>query len=89
MDDKILRGYSILGSALYDDYYNYHGATQSALVAVKSIPYTRIFLGVGKGRDEDEIYDVVARLGDEITFEWLEKLYLMMKEERENASRGI
>ena len=85
MENKILRGYSILGSALYDEYYTRHGATQSALVAVKSEPYTRVFLGVGVGRSEDEIYNTVAKLGDEITFEWLEKLYLMMKAEREDG----
>ena len=88
MDDKILRGYSILGCALWEGTGTDLPA-QSAIVSVKSIPYTRVFLGVGRGRDEDDIYREVAGLGDELTFEWVERLYLMMKEERENGSRDI
>ena len=88
MDNKILRGYSILGCALWEE----TGArlpAQSAIVSVKSIPYTRVFLGVSRGVDEDDIYRGVAKWGDEITFEWVERLYLMMKKERENENRDI
>lgn len=83
MEDKILRGYSILGCALWEG-TNTELPAQSAIVAVKSIPYTRVFLGVGRGRDEDDIYRAVAGLGDELSFEWIERLYLMMKKERED-----
>ena len=80
---KILRGYSILGAALYDDYYTRHGAVQSALVSVESYPYTRVFLGVGVADNSDDIFSAVAALGNELSFEFIEKLYLKMKAERE------
>lgn len=81
--DKVIREYSILGSALYDPYYVAHGAVQSAIVMTESYPFSRVFVGVGVGNSEDEIYSAVARLGDELSFDFIERLYLKMKEERE------
>lgn len=79
MDYEVMRGYSILGSADYSGMV----PVQSAIVAVKTYPYTRVFLGCALGTGEDEIYQRVAGLGDELSFEFIEKLYSKMKEERE------
>ena len=81
----MLRGYSTLGQSMYDDYYANHGSLTSALVSVESIPYTRVFLGLGAGRNEDEVFEAVSKLGNEVSFEWIERLYFKMKEERENG----
>jgi hypothetical protein len=78
MNYEIMRGYSILGSADYSGMI----PVQSAIVTIKTYPYSRVFLGCALGAEEDELYQRVAGMGDELSFEFIEKLYNKMKEER-------
>lgn len=85
MSYEIMRGYSVLGSADYSGII----PVQSAIVTIKTYPYSRVFLGCAFGVEEDELYQRVAGLGDELSFEFIEKLYNKMKEERENETRNF
>jgi len=79
MNYEIYRGYSTLGSSDYSTVIPCH----SAIVMIKSYPYSRVFLGCAPGMTEEAIYQRVAGLGNELSFEFIEKLYNKMKEERE------
>lgn len=78
---KILRGYSILGATDPDrSYLGSSWPSQAAIVVVDTIPHPRVFLGCAQGNSEDEILETVAGMGNELSFEFIEELYLMLKE---------
>lgn len=78
---EVLNEYSILGSINYPPYTHLQ-PTQAAIVTVKTYPRDRIFLGCASGMEKEDIFQGVAAIGNELSFEFIEKLYLKMKAER-------
>lgn len=79
MGYNIRRDLSILGSAEYPT------GVQSALVVVDD-DYSglKVYLGCANSPSEEEIYQKVAGLGNELGFEFIERLYLELKKDKEN-----
>lgn len=81
MGYNIRRDLSILGSAEYPT------GVQSALVVVDD-DYSglKVYLGCANSPSEEEIYQKVAGLGNELGFEFIERLYLELKKDKENKN---
>ena len=70
---------SILGSITH----NGPIPIQSAIVLIKNnAGKYRVFLGCAEGFDERDIYQKVAAWGDELPFGYIEYLYKILKEQR-------
>lgn len=82
MEYSVRKDLSTLGSA------HYPTSVQSALVTIED-KYSglRVFLGGADLPNEEGIYQNVAGLGNEVNFDFVERLYLAMKEGRERKNR--
>lgn len=61
---------------------------QSALVLIKNnAGKYRVFLGCAEGFDERDTYQKVAAWGDELSFEYIEYLYNILKEQKNDNPR--
>lgn len=84
MKYNIRHDLSILGSAEYPT------GVQSALVVVDD-DYSglKVYLGCANSPSEEEIYQKVAGLGDKINFNFIERLYLELKKDKEKENETI
>lgn len=77
---------SILGASSMTNEPFGGGFRQAAIVSVKNeynLYGIRVFLGCSGKQDEQSIYQDVAGLGDEISFDFIERLYLAMRSNKE------
>lgn len=93
MKYNIRHDLSILGSAEYPTGIQslvVPTGVQSALVVVDD-DYSglKVYLGCANSPSEDEIYQKVAGLGDELRFEFIERLYLELKKGKEKENETI
>lgn len=78
---KIIEQHSTVGSSVYTPF----GSISSAIVMIDTEPRPRVFLGCWASEEsEQELYQNIAGMGNELSFGFIENLYLKMKESREN-----
>lgn len=81
MEYNIRHDLSILGSAEHPT------GVQSALVVVDDdYEGLKVYLGCVNSPSESDIYQKVAGLGNELRFEFIERLYLELKKDKENKN---
>lgn len=80
MSRKVINEYSTLGSTCTT---SGTFVAQAGIVTIESTPKNRVYLGCEGGETEELIYERIAMFGNELPFDFVEKLYKMMKEQRD------